>query len=178
MPAPEPRWSGAFLRQAQSDLDAYEVLFVTSLPSCHRLHYLQMWLEKLCKAYLWSAATTEINLPEFRTSHNVIAKVLPALIREHWRSVGYVSEPDFRQIRALCREVDRLHPQLDDGGARPDNGEYPWAVFRDGTALVVAPADEAFKIADRISNHVGRQVMKAAIVLTRRPTIWRPGETA
>jgi hypothetical protein len=28
------------------------VLGLPNLPSSHRLHYLQMWLEKLCKAYL------------------------------------------------------------------------------------------------------------------------------
>ena len=43
----------AFATQAASDLDAFEALTATTLPTCHRLHYLQMWLEKLCKAYLW-----------------------------------------------------------------------------------------------------------------------------
>lgn len=173
MPERESRWSSAFIRQAQSDLDAYERLAATSLPTCHRLHFLQMWLEKLCKAYLWLAATAETDLPEFRTSHNVIAKVLPTLIREHWRSVGYSSRPDFQQVRVLCREMDLLHPQMNDGGARPDNVEYPWATFRDGRPLVVAPADESFeKLTERISNHLGRQMMKAAIVLTRNHKIW------
>src|SRR5271157_3344290 len=45
--------SEAFAAQAASDLDAYDILASSTLPSSHRLHYLQMWLEKLCKAYLW-----------------------------------------------------------------------------------------------------------------------------
>jgi hypothetical protein len=30
------------------------------------------------------------------------------------------------EIRALCKEIDRLHPQVDDGENRRDNVEYPW----------------------------------------------------
>jgi hypothetical protein len=45
--------SEAFAAQAASDMDAFDVLEPSSIPHCHRLHYLQMWLEKLCKAYLW-----------------------------------------------------------------------------------------------------------------------------
>jgi hypothetical protein len=172
MSAVESRWSRAFLRQAQSDLDAYERLAATSLPSCHRLHYLQMWLEKLCKAYLWAAAISVVDLPEFRTSHKVVEKVLPRLIWQHWRDVGYSSEPDLREIRKVCREVDLLHPQIGSDGTRPDNVEYPWTDFRDGSALVVAPADESFRLAERLTNHIGHRMMKAAIVLTRIPTVW------
>jgi hypothetical protein len=176
MESPELHWSTAFLRQAQSDLDTYEALAATSLPSCHRLHYLQMWLEKLCKAYLWLQATAMDDLPEFKKSHNVVGKVLPGLIREHWRRTGYSSVPDLTEIRSLCLEVDRLHPQIDDGGSRPDNVEYPWGVFRDGEPRFVAPADENFRIAERISRHTGRQMMKAAKVLTRQAALWLPQE--
>ena len=178
MNAPETQWSLAFLRQAASDLDVYEQLARLALPSCQRLHSLQMWLEKLSKAYLWSSAITATDLPEFRGSHNVVAKVLPTLIREHWRSVGYASEPDLRAVRALCREVDLLHPQIDEGGSRPDNVEYPWTTLQDGRPRIVAPADEAFKLAERLSNHVGRRLMKAATVLTRRPSLWLNPETS
>jgi len=44
--------SRAFIRQAQSDYLVFELLSKEPLPGCHRLHYLQMWLEKLCKAYI------------------------------------------------------------------------------------------------------------------------------
>ena len=39
--------SEAFAAQAASDLDVYDILASSTLPSSHRLHYLQMWLEKL-----------------------------------------------------------------------------------------------------------------------------------
>ena len=66
--------SEAFAAQAASDLDAYETLAKSTLPSSHRLHYLQMWLEKLCKAYLWLPDATDEGL---RGRHNVVDRVLP-----------------------------------------------------------------------------------------------------
>ena len=137
-----------------------------------------MWLEKLCKAYLWQAALTKVDLPSFKGLHNVVGRVLPGLVREHWARVGYVSAPDFHEIRELCKEFDRLHPQVDDGGRRPDNVEYPWSEFRDGRSRVVAPADERFKLAERLYSHSGKQLMKAATWLTRKPSIWSPRESS
>lgn len=63
-------WSEAFAAQARSDLDVYDFLTSSTMPISHRLHYLQMWLEKICKAHTPDE--------EFRKTHNVIAKVLPA----------------------------------------------------------------------------------------------------
>ena len=92
-----PTISEAFARQAASDMATYEVLANTSLPCCHRLHSLQMWLEKLCKSHIH-----DTNLPVDALSHGVIAKVLP------------------------CREIDLLQPPVKAGGRREDNVEYPW----------------------------------------------------
>lgn len=116
-------WSQAFITQAQSDLAAFDELSKTSLRTCHRLHYLQMWLEKLCKAYLWAP---HFGTEELRKRHQVVGNVLPRLVIEHWQRIGYVKKPDIGGIRALCREIDLLHPSIDDNGLRPDNVEYPW----------------------------------------------------
>jgi hypothetical protein len=78
-------WSEAFAAQAASDYDTYQLLTRSPLPSSHRLHYLQMWLEKLCKAHLWRP---EANADVLRTTHNVVAKVLPHLIKDYWRRIG------------------------------------------------------------------------------------------
>ncbi len=48
----------AFAAQAAADLDVYDLLAKSGLPSSHCLHYLQMWLEKLCKAYLQNLPVT------------------------------------------------------------------------------------------------------------------------
>jgi hypothetical protein len=153
----------AFVEQARSDLDVYETLTATALPTCHRLHYLQMWLEKLCKAYLW---LPESAAEDLRTRHNVVGKILPRMIGEHWRRIGFDQRPDMSAIRALCREIDLLHPQVDDNGRREDNVEYPWITAR-GAAM--APKAWSFPLASRLNTHTGRLLVKAAISLTRQP---------
>ena len=153
-------WSEAFAAQAASDLNAYNVLTVSKLPTSHRLHYLQMWLEKLCKAYLWMP---KAGAPELRTTHNVIAKVLPRLIAEHWKRVGESHE--MAAIRQLCREIDLLHPQVDDNARRPDNVEYPWQ----GRFGAEVPCRWKFPLASKLHSNPGRLLLKAAFHLTRNP---------
>jgi hypothetical protein len=72
-------WAEAFAVQAGSDLDAYEQLCRPGVRTSHRLHYLQMWLEKLCKAYLWLPRAAD----DLRMRHQVVEKVLPRMISEH-----------------------------------------------------------------------------------------------
>ena len=159
-------WSEAFAAQAASDLKGYDTLAGSSLPSSHRLHYLQMWLEKLCKAYLWLPETAADDL---RTKYNVVDKVLPRIISEHWRRIGFTQRPDIASIRQLCREVDLLHPQVDDNDRRPDNVEYPW-IGASGDAEV--PAHWDFPLARRLYSNSGRLLLKAAVSLTRNPAVF------
>jgi hypothetical protein len=160
-----PTRAQAFVTQAGSDLAAFEALSKTTLPTCHRLHYLQMWLEKLCKAYLWLPS----GAPDLRGIHNVVAKVLPRMIGEHWRRIGFVQRPNLSLIRALCREIDLLQPTVDDGGRRPDNVEYPWI---DSNGVECIPSTWTFPIASRLQTNPGRLLVKAATVLTQKPTIF------
>jgi hypothetical protein len=156
-------WSEAFTVQAGSELDAFLLLEKSGLPISHRLHYLQMWLEKLCKAYLWIPETGGEDL---RFKHNVIARVLPSLISRHRQRLGVRDDKDMSAIRRLCREIDLLHPQVDDEGRRPENVEYPW---KGSTGEVETPAHWKFSLAGQLYTNPGRQLLKAAIVLTRNP---------
>jgi hypothetical protein len=155
-------WSAAFARQAQSDLDAYELLAASALPASHRLHYLQMWLEKLCKAYQLKES------PQMELTHQVVSKILPKLIEENWTRVGSKHRPDMKAVRNLCREIDLLHPQIDNGGKRPDNVEYPWA----GDAAIETPALWRFGVAQRLTTPAGRLLVKVAASLTRNPVLF------
>jgi len=157
-------WSEAFAAQAASDLDVYERLARSTFPQSHRLHYLQMWLEKLCKAYVHRA-----NLETLKNTHNVVAKVLPRLILEHWRRIGLEKQPQIAEIRALCREVDLLHPQVDDDSRRPDNAEYPW---NGNSGEVEVPALWKFSLSQRLYSNAGRLLLKASDRLTRNPAIF------
>lgn len=160
-----PSFAEAFRRQAESDLATYEALVRTTLPVSHRLHYLQMWLEKLCKAYLWMPG---FNADDLRRRHQVVAAVLPRLVAERWRRLrAYEQPPNMQAIRSLCREVDLLHPQVDNDARRPDNVEYPW----DAAGGVHVPVEHDFDLARRLYEHTGRSLLKAAIQLTREPAL-------
>ncbi len=157
----------AFRVQAAADLRAYEALVPTALPVSHRLHYLQMWLEKLCKAYLWLPGTSEEDL---RTRHQVVAAVLPRLVAERWRRLeAFQRKPDLNAIRAICREVDLLHPQVNDGWRRPDNVEYPWQA----TGWTYVPAEFKFALVRRLYKTPGPTLLKAAVELTIEPKFLR-----
>jgi hypothetical protein len=153
-------WSEAFVEQAASDLNTYEFLARSVLPTCHRLHYLQMWLEKLCKAHLYSEAD------QLQFTHNVVAKTLPKLVFEHWQRTRFQAPGIAGDIRELCREIDLLHPQVDNGGRNPENAEYPW-IGASGT--IEAPAMWHFRLTDRLETHPGKLLLKAGAALTRNP---------
>jgi hypothetical protein len=90
------------------------------------------------------------------------------MISEYWRRIGFDQRPDITAIRALCREIDLLHPQVTDNGRREDNVEYPWIAA--GGAM--APAAWKFPLAARLNTHHGRLLLKAAVALTRRPSMF------
>ena len=146
-------WSRAFARQAKADLAARETLQDNSrLPRCEELHCLQMAVEKLAKAYQLAAGTIGPN--EVRRSHAYAEKALPGLYREAMRARGArgVRRWEMEAVRRLARQMDLLHPAVDDGGARPDNTEYPW---EDGSGAVQTPAEWKF---DGLSALYGRSI--------------------
>lgn len=159
-------WSEAFAVQATSDYETYLLLSRSTLANNHRLHYLQMWLEKLCKSYLWKL---EVNAEALKLKHNVIARVLPNLLKEHWRRIGFERPPDIRELRKLCREIDLLHPQVDDENRRPDNVEYPW---RGTSGTIEIPARWKFPVASKLESNLGRLLLKAADWLTHNSAVF------
>ena len=72
-----------------------------------------------------------------------------------------------RDSRAICREIDLLHPQVHDGGRRMDNVEYPWT--DDGRHRV--PSEHRFPLARRLHQQPGSLLLKAAVQLTRSPEL-------
>jgi hypothetical protein len=158
-------WSRAFAQQAKTDLDAYELLTNSALPVSHRLHYLQMWLEKLCKAHQLKQSQ------QVEMTHQVVTKVLPGLILQNWDRIDYGKEPDMKILKDLCREIDLLHPQIDSGGRRPDNVEYPW---QGRSGKIETPARWEFAVAQRLFTNTGRLLVKVAADLTRNSVLF-PG---
>jgi hypothetical protein len=159
----------AFHVQAQSDYKAYNALATTTLPVCHRLHYLQMWMEKLCKAYLWHSAVINKDLLH---RHQVVGVVLPRLVEGHWRRLAAYnkSTPDMERVRSLCREIDLLHPQVDDNGRRPDNVEYPWTF----NGVTYTPTQHTFPLVQDLYRAHGRLLIMAAAQITEISNILNP----
>lgn len=135
-------WSQAFARQAQSDLDAREVLSAQRLPQCHALHFLQMACEKMCKASMIASGADPLQV---QRSHASIAKHLPTVVKLYLsRDSKRVPRDSWivSAVRPLARKIELLNPAVKDGGRSPQNCEYPW-LAADGS--VKAPADHSFE---------------------------------
>jgi hypothetical protein len=117
------------------------------------------------------SGSQQVPRDELRLKHNVVDRILPQLIGAHWRDIGFTTRPDMAELRKLCREIDLLHPQVDDNGRRPDNVEYPW---KGSLGNVETPAQWQFPLAQRLYTNPGRLLLKAAFVLTRNPKLFIP----
>ena len=164
----QDQWRIAFAEQSMSDQHVYSLLSrVGGLPVCHRLHYLQMHLEKLAKAALYQSSPAFEHIQH----HNVVAKVLPQLVKAHARSVGDARPGDaarLNELRDICREIDLLQPAVDDDGRRPDNCEYPWLNRRDGEEFVLSPVRAKFRVDERLRTPLGRLLLKVAAAVSQK----------
>ncbi len=132
MTASDMAWSRAFAQQALSDLDAHDLLGVSG-DKCHRLHFLQMAAEKLCKAFLISGDGYD-KLP---FKHCIISKYLPVIIR------GSLAN-EFRtraSLKAHLIFIKHISPSCHANKSRPENSEYPWIESQDRVAV---PCDYSF----------------------------------
>ena len=144
-------WQIAFAKQALSDYKIYEILCRNNAESCHRLHYLQMFLEKTSKAYLWQDRNFTGGIPYFHTSHNVIAKVIPQITKDVLTNREFLNRNKMKEIRKICREIDLLAPAVDDDKKRLDNCEYPWANSVKGKISI--PCEEKFEMLNKLINN-------------------------
>ncbi len=156
-------WASAYARQAKSDLEAREHLLRNEyLPACHQLHYLQMAAEKLCKAHLSAQGQPQDVL---ETGHGFIAGPLPVIVRQVLARDAQKLQRDtwvLGAIRKLSRQIELLHPQINDGGRVPTNSVYPW-MGPDGT--IVAPRDHRFALT-LLHEKAGATLLKIMLAAT------------
>ncbi len=151
-------WSLAFARQAQADFSSWEALQqVSDIPECHKLLFLQMCCEKLCKSHLIDSGADPHSL---QTSHGYIEKPLPIIIRQvmvefQLKSKGM--KDVLRVVRHLAREIELLNPAIQRDGQRPDNCEYPW---EDAGGTLHTPLRWSFVPAQLLLEPRGRTFLK------------------
>jgi hypothetical protein len=136
-------WALTYARQANADFRAWELYEQhpeVVAAECHKLLFLQIACEKLCKAYLIRTGSP----PEaLQASHGYIANPLPIVIRQQIIDSG--QSPNGMQgvltlVRHLAREIEVLNPVVRRDGLRPDNCKYPW----EAGGQVISPLDWSF----------------------------------
>lgn len=152
-------WARGYARQAAADLATFDLLNDHSTPDCHRLQFLQMLCEKLCKSHLCSQGARPETL---QSSHAYVARTLPVIIRGtyslfrrdtasgHWM---------LRHAKQISGEIEVLAPAVKRGGqvGRPDNCEYPW---EDSAGNLRLPIEYRFQPSRLLDCPAGRTFMK------------------
>lgn len=136
----DENWASAYAKQALSDLNAREILARGNAEKCHRLHFLQMAAEKICKAYLTAANGHET----VKKTHAWVSRNLPVIARHFFSLLNdsnKISRWEISEIRRLACEIEVLAPACDHGDVREGNSEYPW---EDGKGNVRAPCEYDF----------------------------------
>jgi hypothetical protein len=152
-------WAHEFARQADADLHALELFeeFATiSAAECHKLLFLQMACEKMCKAFVLQANLHQAE--DVRTSHGFIRKHLPTIVKQEM-SYGLQNlkrlKWAYEKIRALAKEIEILNPSMDRDN-RPETCEYPWASGN----KVNSPLDWKFEASQLLTVASGRTFLK------------------
>ncbi|MGF1578168.1 MAG: hypothetical protein ACFCD0_02265 [Gemmataceae bacterium] len=151
-------WSHGFARQAYADFQTWQILAnMRNIPECHKLLFLQMACEKLCKAHLMATGTDPAIV---QTSHGYVAKPLPEIIKHELALAGKKASSQTGLVtsaRHFANEIEALHPSIDRGCQRPDNCEYPWD---DDQQVLRSPLDWTFAPSRLAEMPFGRQIVK------------------
>jgi len=136
-------WALGYAQQANADSRAWELYEQhpeAVAAECHKLLFLQMACEKLCKAHFIRGGTP---VEVLQSSHGYVAKQLPTVIKRQiilMRQNLNGMQGVLTLVRHLAEEIDVLNPSVRRDGRRPDNCEYPW----EAGGQVVSPLNWSF----------------------------------
>jgi len=150
----DKEWARAYAKQAMSDLEAREILVSGCAQKCHRLHFLQMAAEKVCKAYLTIANGHEC----VKKKHTYVKRNLPIIARQFYsflNNKNSISKWEISEIRRLSNEIEVLAPACDHANYRQDNSEYPWI---DGKGNIKIPCEHNFPYINDSSRSIIRLI--------------------
>jgi hypothetical protein len=160
------QWALGYARQAHADFQTWQAIEGNEeVHPCHRMLFLQMACEKLCKARLIDDGTP----PEaLQTSHGYVANPLPLVIRSQLEFMGENLRAKaglLRFTRHLAAEIEVLNPAVDKNGHRPDNCEYPW---QDDQQALHSPLDWQFHPLQLLRDRFGPSFVKVLQLSIRR----------
>lgn len=157
-------WAEAYLEQARSDWQLWQLIRDNKQPGCHQLHYLQMSCEKLGKAFL--IAGKLISFEQAQSSHLAFKRFLQVASRNP--ALQRLLEMSSSQFRAhiktllpLAEDLERLTPALAQDGP---NVEYPW---ESPDRIVQIPVNYSFPILRVLSEPAGSNLLKIVDLVQR-----------
>ena len=152
------QWARGYARQAHADFRTWQAIEGNEdVHPCHRMLFLQMACEKLCKARLIDDGTPPDAL---QTSHGYVANPLPLVIRAQLEFMGenFVRKAGLLNFtRHLAGEIEVMNPAVDRNGQRPDNCEYPW---EDDQHALHSPLDWQFSPLQLLRDRFGPSFVK------------------
>ncbi len=136
-------WGRAYARQGAADLSVYRELSTLRvagrIEDCHEVHYMQMAVEKIARAYMLKHAKGDRT--RYLESHVVVKEFVQAYAASpEWSRRFRDKSPLWPQVKQLAGAIEDLAPAVE-RQARPSNAEYPWS---DGLTLTV-PKDVQFR---------------------------------
>lgn len=152
------QWARGYARQAHADFQTWQAIEDNEdVHPCHRMLFLQMACEKLCKARLIDEGTPPQSL---QTSHGYVANPLPLVIRAQMEFMGENLRAKAGLLnftRHLAAEIEVMNPAVDRDGLRPDNCEYPW---EDNQLVLHSPLDCQFSPLQLLRDRFGPSFVK------------------
>ena len=156
--ATHAQWAQGYARQAYADFGAWQAIeSYEDVHPCHRMLFLQMACEKLCKARLILGG---IPPKALQTSHGYVANPLPMVIRAQLEFMGENLRARAGLLnftRHLAAEIEVMNPAVDRNGQRPDNCEYPW---EDDQQVLHSPLDWQFNPLQLLRDRFGPSFVK------------------
>ena len=151
----------AYLAQARSDLEAYDVSGKAAEPVIaehHRLHLLQMALEKLAKSFLYDAA------PAADFNHSVVLKAVnvlrgnPAAANASGAATLSAFRRELEAAKPVLLLIEAASPSVGFDGRtlrreeseRTANVEYPWQLEPNDPTSWVSPATRPVRLLRRL----------------------------
>lgn len=129
-------WAKAYACQGRADLKVYRELRklreAREIEDCHELHYLQMALEKIARAFLLKRSRGDRRA--YLLSHVAVSEFASSYAKSPEHRARFEGQGQlWAQVKVLAGEIEHLTPAVE-RQARPANVEYPWS---DGRTLRV-----------------------------------------